>query len=136
MKLRFSLRTMLILMTCAAALCWWRDRPRQIAGDFKSALTKVGGTEKGLQLCGLQSLTAQKRWTVRDVTMGEFRQSPGVSGWLLNRREANFRLYVYDREAGYGSTTGVLSATAWGVTPQLSGSWESELPPLVQWFLE
>ncbi len=38
MKLRFSLRTLLILMTCAAALCWWRDRPRRLADQFVEAV--------------------------------------------------------------------------------------------------
>jgi hypothetical protein len=38
MKLRFSLRTMLIFMTCAAALCWWRDRPRRLADRFVDAI--------------------------------------------------------------------------------------------------
>ena len=38
MKLRFSLRTLLILVTCAAVLCWWRDRPRQIADRFIGAV--------------------------------------------------------------------------------------------------
>jgi len=38
MKLRFSLHTTLILMTCAAALCWWRDRPRRLAEQFVEAV--------------------------------------------------------------------------------------------------
>lgn len=38
MKLRFSLRTLLIFMTCAAALCWWRDRPRRMADRFVEAI--------------------------------------------------------------------------------------------------
>ena len=38
MKLRFSLRTMMILVTCAAALCWWRDRPRRLAERFVEAV--------------------------------------------------------------------------------------------------
>ncbi len=38
MKLRFSLRTMMILVTCAAALCWWRDWPRRIANRFAEAV--------------------------------------------------------------------------------------------------
>jgi hypothetical protein len=38
MKLRFSLRTLLILMTCAAGLCWRRDRPRRLADRFIDAV--------------------------------------------------------------------------------------------------
>jgi len=38
MKLRFSLRTMLVLVTCAALLCWWRDRPRRNANAFVEAV--------------------------------------------------------------------------------------------------
>jgi hypothetical protein len=38
MKLRFSLRTMLILVTLVAALCWWRDRPRRLADHFVEAV--------------------------------------------------------------------------------------------------
>jgi len=133
---RFSLRALLILVTVAVMFFAWRDRPRQMASEFRSALSKAGGTKESLQLCGLQSMATLKRWTVRDITMSEFRQSPGMAGWLFNQREAHWRIYVYDRKAGYGSTTGIMSANAWGVTPQPDGSWVSELPPLVQWFLE
>jgi hypothetical protein len=38
MKLRFSLRALMILMTCAAVLCWWRDRPRRMANRFIDAI--------------------------------------------------------------------------------------------------
>jgi len=38
MKLRFSLRTMLILTACAALFCWWRDQPRRIANQFVAAV--------------------------------------------------------------------------------------------------
>lgn len=133
---RFSLRALLFVVTLVVAFFAWRDRPRQIASEFKSAWAKAPGLEVGLQLCGLQSMAALDRWTVHDIRVGEFRQSPGMAGWLLNQREASLRICIYDRKAGYGNTTGILSASAWGVTPQLSGSWESELPPLIQWLLE
>jgi len=38
MKLRFSLRAMLILVTFAALLCVWRDRPRRMANRFVEAV--------------------------------------------------------------------------------------------------
>jgi hypothetical protein len=136
MKFRFSLRAMLVAMTVAALMCLWRDRPRQIAGSFKSAFSRVAGLNEGLQLCGLQSIADIDRWTIRDVRVGEFKQSPGMAGWLLNHRVATLKIYVSDRDAGYGSTEGVISASAWGIDHQLNGNWQSELPPLLQWFLD
>jgi hypothetical protein len=38
MKLRFSLRAMLVLVTCAALACWWRDQPRRNANEFVEAV--------------------------------------------------------------------------------------------------
>jgi hypothetical protein len=35
---RFSLRTLLILTACLAALCYWRDRPRRLARQFANAI--------------------------------------------------------------------------------------------------
>lgn len=45
MKLRFSLRKLLLLTACLAAFCYWRDRPRQIADRFVAA---VDARDRGL----------------------------------------------------------------------------------------
>ena len=37
MRVRFSLRGLLIVTALLAAFCYWRDRPRQIANQFVAA---------------------------------------------------------------------------------------------------
>jgi hypothetical protein len=37
-KLRFSLRCLLVLAACVAALCYWHERPRRIAEQFVEAI--------------------------------------------------------------------------------------------------
>jgi hypothetical protein len=132
---RFSLRTSLVVFAVVAAFFAWRDRPRQIAAEFKSSFANARGVEDGLQLCGLHGIAAD-RWTVRDVRVGEFRRAPGITGWLLNQRVASLAIHVHDRHVGYGSTHGQILASAGGVEARLDGNWQSELPPLLQWFLE
>ena len=38
MKLRFSLRGLLLMTACLAVFLYWRDRPRQIANRFVAAI--------------------------------------------------------------------------------------------------
>jgi hypothetical protein len=130
----FSLRALLIMVTLAVAFLAWRDRSRQLASRFTLYFGHVAGIKQGLQLCGLPADI--DRWTIRDVRVGEFKQSPGMAGWLLDQRVATFKICVYDREVGYGNTDGIITASPWGIEPHLYGNWQSELPPLLQWFLE
>ena len=136
MKPRFSLRALLAVMAVVALVCLWRARPGRVASQFNSNFTQVAGPREALQLCGLQSLETIDRWTIRDVRVGPFEPSPGMAGWLLNRRQASLKICVYDREAGFGSTDGFITASAWGVEPRMNGNWQGELPPLLQWFLQ
>jgi hypothetical protein len=39
MKLRFSLRLLLIVTTLVAIVCWWRVRPARVADQFVQAVT-------------------------------------------------------------------------------------------------
>lgn len=38
MRLRFSIRWLLLLIATVAALCWWRDLPRQRANELAAAI--------------------------------------------------------------------------------------------------
>lgn len=114
MKLRFSLRTMLILVTCVAALCWWRDRPRRLAVQFADAIEAGRYDEADAMV-----VEPMRREIAAFVTQDDRnridaqreRQSP--ADWLRGRCEVLLQLEDFH---GLGnSMTGIAAVTSQGV---------------------
>src|SRR5687768_9737013 len=90
MKPRFSLRALLIIVACLAALGYWRNRPRQIADQFVAAL--VAGD---YQLANSLFVAEydQANAFIADDSAAEFwaeRQSQSTTEWLRGECGAKF----------------------------------------------
>ncbi len=115
MKLRFSLRTMLILMTCAAALCWWRDRPRRMAdqfvdaieaGDFEAAKAMIVDRQREVIACFLER-------DVRNRILDGERETQ--SSWEWINGQCRVAVTFLDFEGLGGSITVLMMATNEGI---------------------
>lgn len=102
MKLRFSLRTMMILVTCAAALCWWRDRPRRIAHCFADAVNggQYGDAEELIVDADQQAFAKFMRREARNEATATVRRQTSHE-WL--RGECQVAISLEDF-AGLGAT--------------------------------
>jgi hypothetical protein len=115
MKLRFSLRTLLILMTFAAALCWWRDRPRRLADRFVDAI-EAGNFEAA------NSMIVDRQWEVfaaflkrdeRNRILDAARETQTSREWING--QCRVAVTFLDFEGLGGSITVLMMATNEGI---------------------
>jgi hypothetical protein len=80
---RFSLRSLLIVTAILAAICYWRERPRQMANRFVAAI-EAGEYYLAESMCGDEPLALSERL----VNLGGWeaaRKPQTMTDWLLGR---------------------------------------------------
>jgi len=87
MKLRFSLRTAIALLTIAALFCYWRSRPDRLAATYSQHIENYDFAAADALLTDrlsqkLYQLRVNSRWI--DVNLNI--QQPGVRDWFIGRR--------------------------------------------------
>ncbi len=83
MKPRISLRGLLVLTTCLAAVCWWRDRPRQIANRFVAAIEAGDYEAADAMFVRGRSLYDE---TVGHATFSASQYKPSLADWMRGER--------------------------------------------------
>jgi len=109
MKLRFSLRAMLVVFTLAVAFCVWRDRPRRMANRFVDAIAaRQYETAEDLFADGEQPFVVQFMEGDDRNRIEAERQSPTPSQWLTGKCPVAVKLEDF---RGLGASI-VLNVTA------------------------
>jgi hypothetical protein len=93
MKLRFSVRRLLLLTACVAVICWWLDRPRQLANAFAAAV-EAGDYELARSMIDpdhakfirLPSEQVVERPNQPPHTWGLWQPEPSLLDWFRGRR--------------------------------------------------
>jgi hypothetical protein len=116
MKLRFSIRGILIATTLLASALYWRTRPAMIAADFESA---IGNS----QFERADALVVQSKGAAQFAKLSERAErlemkavfdEPTINDWLAGRRRGHFTMTAkFDRYVI--AQEGSLTATVAGV---------------------
>jgi len=119
-KLRFSLRALLVVVTLAVAFCVWRERPRRMANRFVEAV-KAAHYQAADELCAGGVHAFVVRFMERDnrnqITAERQRQTPGE--WL--KGECRVAVNLEDFSGLGASISRQMTATSWGIERHTAG---------------
>ncbi len=88
MKLRISLRGLLVLTACVAVACWWLDRPRQVMNRFVAAV-EAGDYDAVRAMIDVEKTTPRIRLpdeSAVEYEWGILQREATMLDWLQGRR--------------------------------------------------
>lgn len=134
-KVHFSLRALLVVVTLAALLCLWRDRPRRVAERFVEAIeSKQFATADALLADGEHAFVATFMAGDERNRIAAKRLAPSLGDWLNGRCFVAVKLEDF---SGLGATIQLnVTSTACGIvrrmTPESTSAFRYAPDPLLR----